>query len=253
MQLRALLLALLICLVSADIATAQRSTDLSTGVTDEEVAVTSDYRGAQLTVFGVHWQRDRARSDVVVVLRGPGEREILRRKRRIAGLWINSDPVRFSDAPSFFALASTRPIGSFLSASTISTLGLDPGALARLEGGTPADSDPAAYRRALVRLKTAAGLYRESPRGLQIEEDGAFQARFIIPANAPVGAYAVDVFLFRNGRLIQRKPGEILITRIGIEKTIYTAAQTWPLLYGVFTVLFALASGYVAALAFRRR
>jgi uncharacterized protein (TIGR02186 family) len=252
MMLRALLLALLVSLAGANAALAQRP-DLSTGITDEEVAVTSDYRGAQLTVFGVHWQRDRARSDVVVVLRGPGEREILRRKRRMFGLWINSDPVRFADAPSFFALASTRPIGTFLSASTISTLGLDPGALARLEGGTPPDSDPAAYRRALVRLKTRAGLYRESPRGLQIEEDGAFQARFIIPANAPVGAYAVDVFLFRNGRLIQRKPGEILITRIGVEKTIYSAAQTWPLLYGFFTVLFALASGYAAALAFRRR
>lgn len=253
MMLRALLLVLLFCVLGADIARAQRPTGLSTGITEEEVAVTSDYRGAQLTVFGVHWQHDRARSDVVVVLRGPGEHEILRRKRRILGLWINSDPVRFSEAPSFFALASTRPIGRFLSASTIANLGLDPGALARLEGGTPPDSDPAAYRRALVRLKKAAGLYRESPRGLSLEDDGAFKAPFIIPANAPVGAYKVDVFLFRNGRLVQRKPGEVVITRIGIEKTIYTAAQTWPLLYGFSAVLFALASGYAAAFTFRRR
>ncbi len=253
MSVRALLLGLLASVFCADVALAQRPTGLSTGITEEQVAVTSDYRGAQLTVFGVHWQRGPARSDVVVVLRGPGEREILRRKRRILGLWINSDPVRFSEAPSFFALASTRPIGAFLSASTIANLGLDPGALARLEGGTPPDSDPAAYRRALVRLKKSAGLYRESPTGLSLEEDGAFKAPFIIPANAPVGAYKVDVFLFRNGRLIQTKPGEVVITRIGIEKTIYTAAQTWPLLYGFATVLFALASGYAAAFAFRRR
>jgi uncharacterized protein (TIGR02186 family) len=250
MRIAALLLAALVCL--APPAAAQRGSDLATGVTEEEVAVTSDYRGARLTVFGVHWQRG-GRSDVVIVLRGPGEREVVRRKRRIAGLWINADPVRFTDAPSFFAIASTRPIGAFLSASTIANLGLDPGALARLEGSTPADTDPAAYRRALVRLKEKAGLYRESPRGLSVEEDGAFKAPFIIPANAPVGAYNVDVYLFRNGRLVRHKPGEILITRIGVEKTIYTAAQTWPILYGVSTVLFALLAGYVAALAFRRR
>lgn len=250
---RALLLALAFCIFSANMALAQRSSDLATGITEEEIAVTSDYRGARLTVFGVHWQRARVKSDVVVVLRGPGEREIVRRKRRVLGLWINSDPVRFSSAPSFYSLASTRPVGAFLSASTIATLGLDPGALARLEGSTPEDSDPAAYRRALVRLKKGSGLYRESPNGLRLEEDGAFKVPFIIPANAPVGVYAVDVYLFRNGRLVQHKPGKINITRIGIEKTIYSAAHTWPLLYGIATVLFALGAGYAAALAFRRR
>ncbi|MBL8557716.1 MAG: TIGR02186 family protein [Hyphomonadaceae bacterium] len=245
-------LALLLAMIAAP-ALAQRQGDLAAGITDEEVAVTSDYQGARLTVFGVHWRGGRAKSDVVVVLRGPGEEEIVRRKRRVLGLWINADPVRFSDAPSFHALASTRPIGSFLSASTIANLGLDPGARARLETATPADTDPAAYRRALVRLKRAEGLYRESPYGLRLEEDGAFKAPFIIPANAPIGAYSVDVFLFRNGRLVQQKPGEIVISRIGIEKTIHTAAHKWPLLYGIATVLFALGAGYAAALAFRRR
>lgn len=251
-MLRALLFALVLGCLAAP-AHAQRRDDLATGITEEEVAVTSDYQGARLTVFGVHWQRGRSKSDVVVLLRGPGERELVRRKRRILGLWINTDPVRFSEAPSFFALASTRPIGSFLSASTIANLGLDPGALARLEGSTPADSDPAAYRRALVRLKKANGLYRESPSGLHLEDDGAFKVPFIIPANAPVGTYSVDVFLFRNGRLVQRKPGEIVISRIGIEKTIHTAAHKWPLLYGFSMVLIALAAGYAAAFAFRRR
>lgn len=251
-MLRALFLTLMTLCVAAP-ALAQRPGDLATGITEEEVAVTSDYQGARLTVFGVHWRGGRGKSDVVVLLRGPGEREIVRRKRRVLGLWINADPVGFSEAPSFFALASTRPIGTFLSASTIANLGLDPGALARLEGSTPADTDPAAYRRALVRLKRAEGLYRESAYGLRLEEDGAFKAPFIIPANAPVGAYSVDVFLFRNGRLVQQKPGEIVISRIGVEKTIHTAAHTWPLLYGIATVLFALGAGYVAAFAFRRR
>lgn len=252
-MIRTLLLALVLCVFGADTARAQRASDLATGVTEDEVAVTSDYRGAQLTVFGVHWQRSRAKSDVVVVLRGPGEPEIVRRKRRILGLWINTDPVRFSTAPSFYSLASTRAIGTFLSASTIANLGLDPGALARLEGSTPEDSDPAAYRRALVRLKKKSGLYRESPNALSLEDDGAFKVPFIIPSNAPVGVYAVDVYLFRNGRLVQHKPGKINITRIGIEKTIYSAAHTWPLLYGIATVLFALSAGYAAAIAFRRR
>ncbi len=253
---RALILAALLVgagLPGAAAQTPQSTPDLATGITDESVAVTSDYRGARLTVFGVHWRRTRARNDVVIVLRGPSETQIVRRKRRILGLWINTDPVRFRGVPTFFALASTRPVSAFLDARTITGLGLDPSVLARLEGGTPSDTDSASYRRALVRLKQAQGLYRVSPTGLVIEEDGAFKAPFIIPANAPVGTYSVNVILFRAGRVVKENPGEVVISRIGIEKTIYTAAQERPLLYGIVAVLLALAAGYVAAVVFRRR
>lgn len=249
---RAALFAL--ALIAAPPAAAQslRAPDLATGITDEEVSVGADYRGARLTVFGAHWRRGRAASDVVIVLRGPAETQTIRRKRRFAGLWINTDPVRFTNVATFFALASTRPVNSFLSARTIAAYGLDAGALARLEGGTPADTDSASYRRALVRLKQSEGLYRVSPTPLRLEEDGLFKVAFAIPPNAPVGRYAVDVYLFRGGRMVQRKPGEVVISRIGIEKTVYTAAQKTPLLYGFTAVLLALAAGWAAAFVFRR-
>lgn len=247
---RAALLALAL-LVSGP--AAAQAPDLAAGITEEEVSVGADYRGARLTVFGAHWRRGRAPSDVIVVLRGPAETQIIRRKRRIAGLWINTDPVRFTNVPSFFALASTRPVNSFLNARTIGELGLDAGALARLEGGTPADTDSAAYRRALVRLKRAEGLYPNRRAALRLDEDGLFQVAFAIPPNAPIGRYAVDVYLFRNAQLVKRKPGEVRISRIGIEKTVYTAAQKTPLLYGFAAVLLALGAGYAAAFAFRRQ
>lgn len=251
--LAALLLALAV--LAAGEARAQRPVgpDLAAGITDESVSVASDYRGARLTVFGVHWQRGRAKSDVVVVLRGPAEEMVVRRKRRILGLWINTDPVHFEDAPSFFSLVSTRAISDFLDPRSISVYGLDPGSLARLRGATPADTDSSSYRRALVRLKRAQGLYRVSSGGLKLDPDGVFKVQFVIPANAPVGTYKVDVYLFRAGQLVKHKPGEVVISRIGVEKTIYTAAHTYPALYGLGVVALALLTGYAAAVAFRRR
>lgn len=226
---------------------------LAAGVTEEEVAVGTDYRGARFVVFGAVFTGGRGRNDLVIVLRGPGEDEnVVRRKKRILGFWINSDPVTFRDAPSFFAIASSRPIGDFLSPIAISEHGLDPGALARIEGRTPQDSDPGAYRRAFVRLKREAGLYRESPRGLAFDEDGSYKAPFIIPSNAPIGKYEVDVYLFRNSRLIRHRSSEVIVNRIGIERTIYTAAQEQPLVYGLATALFALLAGWAAAFVFRR-
>ena len=40
----------------------------------------------------------------------PEKNIIVRRKDRVAGIWINTDAVEFSRVPSFYALASNRPV-----------------------------------------------------------------------------------------------------------------------------------------------
>ena len=83
------------------------ASELPVGVAEEQITVSSDYRGSFITVFGYNPDR-RGRGDIVVVLRGPPQAAVVMRKRRVFGLWINGDPVRFSEAPSFFAGTLTR-------------------------------------------------------------------------------------------------------------------------------------------------
>lgn len=222
---------------------------LSASVTETEFGVSSAYRGAQLWVFGA---TPNARDDLIITLRGPPEMRVLRRKRRFLGLWVNADPVRLRDAPSFFAMASTRPPAQVIRPADFGQVIIDPSALARFASTTPADTNPATYRRALVRLKRAAGLYRESPRGIRVEDDGAFKAPFIIPANAPLGDYTVNVYFLRGGRLMKVDVTKVAVSRVGVERAIHEAAIKRPLLYGLVAVAMALLSGWVAALAFRR-
>ena len=81
--------------------------DLPAAVAEEQITVSSDYRGSYITVFGVNPDR-RGRGDVVVVVRGPDQSATVMRKRRFLGLWVNGNPVRFSETPSFFAVLSNR-------------------------------------------------------------------------------------------------------------------------------------------------
>jgi uncharacterized protein (TIGR02186 family) len=219
------------------------------GVTETEFGVSSDYRGAQLWVFGVS---SNAKDDVIITLRGPTENRVIRRKRRMLGLWVNADPVSLRAAPSFFAMASTRPPAQTLRPSDFSAVIIDPSALARIVSATPADASPATYRRALVRLKREAGLYRESPRGVALEPDGAFKTPFIIPANAPIGEYRVTVYFVRSGRLMKTDVTDVAVRRVGVERTIHQFAMDRPLVYGLFTVAMALLSGWIASILFRR-
>jgi len=235
------------------------ASNLPAAVAEDRITVSSDYRGSYVTVFGVNPDR-RGRGDIVVVVRGPTESATVMRKRRVFGLWINTAPVRFRDAPSFFAVLSNRPLRQIASPQSIWRYRLDAAAMARLESEVPAGADPAAYRSALVRLREVQGLYQEysgraSPDrrgGLTMYQGGLFRAVVRLPANAPIAEYHADTYLFRDGRLISQQRVTINIARVGVERSIHDLATNASFLYGIVTVLLALAAGWLSALLFRR-
>lgn len=228
------------------------ASDLPAAVAEEQITVSSDYRGSLITVFGVNPDR-RGRGDIVVVVRGPDEPAAVMRKRRVLGLWVNGPAVRFSEAPSFFAIMSNRPLRQIASPQAIWSLELDPAASARLSSAVPSGADPSAYRAALVRLRRLQGLYQELGRqGLRMYSGGLFRAVVRLPANAPIAQYRADTYLFRNGRLISSQQIPIQISRVGVERSIHDLATNSSLLYGLLTVLLALGAGWLAAFLFRR-
>lgn len=255
--------ALLMLLLLATPARAQQpgdiANDLPAAVAEEQITVSSDYRGSFVTVFGVNPDR-RGRGDIVVVVRGPNEGAVVMRKRNVYGLWVNGDAVRFREAPSFFAVLSNRPLRQIASPESIWRYQLDPAASAQLTSAVPAAGDPSAYRAALVRLRRDQGLYQwyygralpDRRGGLTMYQGGLFRAVVRLPANAPIAQYHADTYLFRDGRLISSQRIPITISRVGVERRIHDLATNLPLLYGIVTVLFALFAGWVAAMLFRR-
>ncbi|MEZ5995170.1 MAG: TIGR02186 family protein [Hyphomonadaceae bacterium] len=259
---RAALIALALTLLASP-ARAQQpgdvANDLPAAVAEEQISVSSDYRGSYITVFGLNPDR-RGRGDIVVVLRGPNEAATVMRKRRVFGLWINGDPVRFSQAPEFFAVLSNRPLRQIANADSIWRYQLDPAASAQLASAVPAGGDPSAYRAALVRLRREQGLYqwysgraRENERGgLTLYQGGLFRAVVRLPANAPIAQYHADTYLFRDGRLISSQRIPVTVSRVGFERTIHDLATNVSWFYGIVTVLLALLAGWGASVLFRR-
>ena len=83
---------------------------ISAALTDTNVQVKSDFRGARIVLYGAVFDPKSRPSDVVVIVRGPDEPIRIARKSRVAGLWVNSRPVVFQGAPGFYIAASTRPL-----------------------------------------------------------------------------------------------------------------------------------------------
>src|SRR6185437_4239479 len=83
-----------------------------------QVAITSSYTGTEILVFGtvensVQPSAEAGTYDVVVVVEGTAVPAVVRRKSEVGGLWVNTSFVRFASLPSYYAIASTRPIDEF--------------------------------------------------------------------------------------------------------------------------------------------
>jgi uncharacterized protein (TIGR02186 family) len=249
---RAALLALL-----APLALAQAEPRLVPDVSQRDVEIRYSFSGAELLLFGAilypGGRTPEARPDIAVVLKGPPERIVLREKQKVAGIWMNVERVRFRSAPSFYAVASSRPLSRLVDERTaaIYELGLDN---LQLSPGGGASADVLRrFEQGLIDVRRRNQLYVEYPRGVEISEGVLYRARINIPARVPVGTYTAETFLIRDGRVIAGAAREIRIEKLGFEGFVASAAERWSLTYGIVAVALSLLLGWAASAFFQRR
>ena len=105
-------LILVTALLLAPLARAQES--VVTGISTESIALTANYDGSEIFVFGAVRRdapipEDMPPLGIIITLKGPERLVTVRRKDRRVGVWLNTETVRIRDAPSFYAIASTGP------------------------------------------------------------------------------------------------------------------------------------------------
>ncbi|MDI4658725.1 TIGR02186 family protein [Xanthobacter autotrophicus] len=230
---------------------------LVVSVSQPQVRITSSFTGAELVVFGVAEAQngDDGPIDVVVTVRGPGERFTTWRKSRVLGLWVNSDSRTFVEAPAFLAVLSSRPTDQMASPETlrVEQIGLNYNILVQRVGPDFTDvvpSDP--FRTAFLRIQAAQGVYREDPRGVGFLAPRVFRAEVGIPGTAPLGRYSVAVKVFRNGSIAATELTSFDVNKTGFEQKIAEFSQRDGWLYGLVVALGSLAVGFMGNLLFRR-
>jgi uncharacterized protein (TIGR02186 family) len=241
----------------APLVMAQAQPRLVPDVSQSQVEIRYSFSGAELLLFGAivypNGRPPGPGTDVAVVLKGPLERIVLREKQKVAGIWMNVGRVRFRSAPSFYAVASSRPLARLVDERTaaIYELGIDN---LQLSPGTGASSQVLRrFEQGLLDLRLRHQLYAEYPRGVEIREGVLYRARINIPARVPVGTYTAETFLIREGRVIAAAATEIRVEKLGFERFVAEAAEHWSLAYGVTAVAISLLLGWGASVFFQRR
>ena len=215
------------------------------------VAITTGFAGTDVLLFGAV-EEVPGGGDVVVVVRGPNRAEIVRRKARSLGVWMNSGLAEVADAPSFYRVAATRPLAEIAPRAVLDRhqIGLDSLDLAIRPRDAAADT--AQYRAALVRLKQGQGLYGSDIEGISFLGNRLFRTDVHFPANVPVGTYLVEVYLMADGEVVSAQTTPLVVSKIGLGADLYDFAHQRAAIYGIIAILLAAGAGWIAALVFRK-
>ncbi|HEU0045341.1 TIGR02186 family protein [Sphingomonas sp.] len=251
-------LALLPLLLLSAQARGQAKPVLIPDVSQRSVKILYSFTGAELLLFGAivyPGGKPPGRKhpvDIVVVVKGPTESVLVREKERVAGIWVNAESMRYRSAPSFYAIASSRPIEQLVDSRTraIYELGLD--SLQLSPASSAAADRQGRFQRGLVELKTRGGLYYADPQAVEITADVLYRARITIPARVPVGRFTAETFLIRDGRVLAAAVRPIDIQKAGFERFVARAADRSSVLYGLTAVALSVALGWAAGWAARR-
>ena len=223
--------------------------DLVVDLSAPVVAITTGFTGADLLLFGVVG----GAGDVVVVVRGPARNETVRRKKRIAGVWVNHAQIAFEQVPSFYATAANRPLNEFVTPEFlldnqvgVHSVELKP-KLKGLDG-----VEVARFRDALVRNMQKQGLYARQLGNVTFLGNRLFRTTITFPANVATGTYGIDVYLVRDNKLVSWKTTLMTVRKFGFEAGVFDFAHRHSLAYGVLAILIAAMAGWLASAMFRR-
>ncbi|HKW53378.1 MAG TPA: TIGR02186 family protein [Stellaceae bacterium] len=243
---RRLLLALALLGVSA--APARAADDFIADLTTHFIAITTGFTGTEVVLFGA----TDGTGDVIAIVRGPEHDAVVRRKSRVAGLWVNTQQMTFTGVPSYYAVYSSRPLDEIAPPpmQALHQIGLANLRLGAAEKNrSPEEIND--FRAALIRQRQREGVFADGVGRIAFLGDRLFRATLQFPANLPTGDYHVEIFLVRDKSVINGQTTPLNASQAGIDGDVYEFANREALLYGIIAVAGAAMAGWLASLPFR--
>jgi len=219
----------------------------------DNININYDYHGSTISVSGA----SDAGEDIVIKITSPdSEQKLMRKDKRAGVLWMNVEALHFSHIPDVYLLKSTRPPEDILSLIERDAHAISYGSLehnARIEPDRGPEQKGAWFGQ-FVEYKKSRNLYKAyKENDIKVNRSGSvqnFSTVFQWPFEASPGRYSVEVYAVKDGKVAEKSSSEVLVEQTGAVKMLSGMARSNGALYGVLSILIALASGFGVGLVF---
>jgi uncharacterized protein (TIGR02186 family) len=196
-------------------------------------------------------------TDLVIKFSSEDGHQVLRQKGKVGGLlWMTVGELKVEHTPNLYEVHSTRNLGDMLNKDELDKYALGYAALQkRAEMNVTSEADKEKWFSEYVKYKEAQNLYTSSTGKIALNQTEGKQGYYILtewPYQAPPGKYTVTVYAVKNGKVIETATSNILVEQVGIVKTLATMANDNGALYGIISIVAALAAGFGVGLVFRK-
>lgn len=243
----------LLVLIWALLASPLHAEEIIAGVSQNRVAITVNFDGSEIMVFGAV-ARDapapKGKLEAIITITGPSGPVTVQKKARSFGFWLPAEAVEIDAAPAFYAIATTAPLREILSETDDLRYRISIGQAIRSVGVVHQAQDTPAFTEALIRLRRQNGAYQMQDGGVTLDRETLIRADVQLPANLTEGLFKVRIFLLREGHVIAQEESTIDVHKYGIERFLHSMAMDQPLLYGILSLVLAIAAGWLASAAF---
>ncbi len=241
------------------VATAAQSDDTApekivAGLSQNRVAITANFDGSEILIYGAVKRETPTPTDstldMIITVEGPSVPLVIRRKEKVAGIWINGASVRIDSAPSFYTVATSGPLATILSDTDDLRNKITIPQVIRAVGISAEASNSPEFVEALQRIRLQNDSYRIAENSVQLVEETLFRTDVVLPANLTEGNYRVRMFLLRGGKVVDTQERLIGVRKAGLERFLFNLAHERPFLYGVISLVMAAVAGWAASAAF---
>ena len=218
-------------------------------ISEDNIKIETNFTGKEVIIFGIL----NDGQETIMTIKGPQKNAVIQKKERILGFWFNTKQITYNEIPSVFFIASSKNIEDILPASTIIKEELSFNYL--LENKTSqrnfiSDVSLENWKDNFVRINKNKNLFKKY--NIEKIDNKLFQTRIFFPAKSIPGEYKVNVYQIQNNLILNNKEKIITLKKSGVGSQIYNFAHNNAAAYGLFAIIFAIMSGFLAATLFRR-
>ena len=87
-------------------------------LSSKNISINTTFTGSQITIFGSIKRSDNEAiipSDIIIEVLGPKSNLVIHKKKKVFGIWMNSNPTKITDSLSFYSLLYTKKPETILS------------------------------------------------------------------------------------------------------------------------------------------
>ena len=222
------------------------------GLSSKNISINTTFTGSDILLFGSIKRANNEQlipSNIIIEVLGPKSDIIVRKKKKMFGIWVNSDPHKILNSLSFYSILYTKKPENILSANELvkASLGRD-----KFLKSNNLEQSYLDAVKANVRIKSKSGFYLFNNDPIILKDETLFSTQISLPANLIAGDYETKIYLVQNGKIIDSSKDIIKVRKIGLEDWLYKTAHDQSLFYGVFSIILALFFGWGASTLFRR-